>query len=106
MPERRDAGPNVLGRLALLIAAACLIALGMATAQYLAVNKGFLRRLPGTEERPAGPVLQAAPRQELEDLRRRQERALEGYGWSDRAKGLARVPIERAMELLLEEVRP
>ena len=106
MRERRDALPSLIGRLALLIGAGILLGLGLATAQYLALNGGFPRRIPMTTETPPGPALQVAPRRELEKLRRRQERRLEGYEWSDRERRLTRVPIERAMELLLEEVRP
>ena len=34
--------------------------------------------------------------------RRRQRRALERYGWVDRDGGVARVPITRAMDLVVE----
>jgi hypothetical protein len=33
------------------------------------------------------------------DLADTQRRVLEGYGWVDRAHGVARIPIERAIEL-------
>lgn len=106
MRERRDALTAVFTRLALLIAGGILVGLGIATAQYLALNKGFARRLPMTDEIPPAPVLQAAPRQDLERVRREQERRLEGYEWSDRGRRWVRVPVERAMELLLEDVPP
>ncbi|MFL6655165.1 MAG: hypothetical protein ACJ8KA_10255 [Sulfurifustis sp.] len=37
-----------------------------------------------------------------EALRREQEAKLESYGWVDRERGVARIPIERAMELYVE----
>jgi hypothetical protein len=106
MREHRDALPSLLIRLALLIGAGIVVGLGIATAQYLALNGGFSRRRPMADEAPPAPALQAAPRQDLEEIRRRQERRLEGYEWSDRKRRFVRVPIERAMELLLEDVRP
>lgn len=36
---------------------------------------------------------------------RPERRALESYGWVDRAQGIVRIPIEEAKELLLEEVK-
>jgi hypothetical protein len=32
----------------------------------------------------------------------KQNAILNGYGWIDRDKGIARIPIDRAMELMLE----
>jgi hypothetical protein len=91
MPELR--------RLVFVLALAALAAVALATAQFL-----FLRRpAPQRPEPPPEPRLQAAPREDLAELRRRQSRILDSYGWSDRGRGFVRVPIERAMELLLEE---
>ena len=101
MPEALDAQPRVFRRLALVIAAASLAAAGIATAQY-----AFLGRPAGPPagELPPPPLLQDAPRSELETLRLRRRRELESYGRGD--DGRVRVPIERAMELLLEDGLP
>jgi hypothetical protein len=50
-----------------------------------------------------GPALQLAPPHEAEEIRRQQLELLEGYDWVSREEGLVRVPIERAMELYLQE---
>jgi hypothetical protein len=55
---------------------------------------------------PPAPRLQAYPAQELEAYRKAQSRWTLEYGWIDRAEGLVHVPIERAMELVLEEGLP
>jgi hypothetical protein len=39
-------------------------------------------------------------------LREVQRRKLESAGWVDRAQGIARIPIDRAMELVLQGERP
>jgi hypothetical protein len=39
----------------------------------------------------------------LADLRAADAEALSKYGWVDQSKGLVRLPIQRAMELVLEE---
>jgi hypothetical protein len=58
------------------------------------------------EHRPPAPNLQVDPRQQLLDLRADEERILTSYGWVDQTNGLTRVPIERAMELLVEQGLP
>ena len=40
-----------------------------------------------------------------EDLEREQRRQLQSWGWVDRDAGLARIPIDRAMDLVVEESR-
>jgi hypothetical protein len=57
------------------------------------------------EQAPPAPRLQANPRRDLEALRAREDGLLESYAWVDRATGHVRIPVERAMALLLEEAR-
>lgn len=57
------------------------------------------------EERPE-PRLQVSPRADLAALRRAEERLLHSYGWVDREKNIARVPIERAMEMVVQKGLP
>ena len=40
----------------------------------------------------------------LKTLREETDKALTTYGWIDKTKGLARIPIERAMELTVAEL--
>jgi hypothetical protein len=49
---------------------------------------------------PPLPRLQAAPIDDLRRLRKAEEEILTTYAWSDAKKGLVRIPIERAMDLL------
>jgi hypothetical protein len=56
----------------------------------------------GLRRLPPGPRLQAAPERQLQELRRTEEHLLDSYGWVDQASGVARIPIERAMDLILE----
>jgi len=58
------------------------------------------------ERVPPAPRLQDAPLADLEALRAREDAELERWGWADREAGRARVPIARAMELLVERERP
>ncbi len=56
-----------------------------------------------SDDRPSGPLLQAEPERQMEDFQREEEARVTSYGWHDRANGLARIPLERAAELILEE---
>jgi hypothetical protein len=59
-----------------------------------------------TRQLPAGPQLQVNPRQDLLRFRAQQENSLDSYAWEDRDAGTVRVPIDRAMELLLKKGLP
>jgi hypothetical protein len=58
------------------------------------------------EHRPPGPNLQVDPRQQLLDLRADEESILTTYGWIDETHGMTRVPIDRAIDLLVEQGLP
>ena len=68
--------------------------------------------MAATDELPPEPRLQGSPGHELppelemKELRAAQETALHSYGWVDRNAGIVRIPIEQAMQKLLEERLP
>ncbi len=51
---------------------------------------------------PPLPRLQVNPEQDLKALREQQTAALDTYGWVDRDRGIVHIPIDRAMDLILE----
>lgn len=55
---------------------------------------------------PPGPKLQVHPALELRDLRQGEDEKLNSYGWVDQSAGIARIPIDRAMDLLLKNGLP
>jgi hypothetical protein len=63
---------------------------------------------PFRDFRPVAPPprIQTAPANDLIEYRRAQERLLSSSGWIDQKKGIARIPIDRAMELLLRQGLP
>ena len=52
------------------------------------------------------PEFQENPQQELQDLRAKQKALLEGYGWVNKEAGMARIPIEEAMKMVVERGLP
>jgi hypothetical protein len=55
---------------------------------------------------PPAPRIEEHGSEELQQLRGQEERLLSTYGWVDKAKGVVRIPIDRAMELQLERGLP
>jgi hypothetical protein len=55
---------------------------------------------------PPEPRLQTNPRQDLGDLRAREDQVLTSYGWVDKNTGIVRIPIDEAMKLTLERGLP
>jgi hypothetical protein len=51
---------------------------------------------------PPAPRLQVTPVLDLKNYRDSQREQLETYGWVDKEGGVVRIPIERAMDLVLE----
>jgi hypothetical protein len=52
------------------------------------------------------PQLEIDERTELNDIRLREEDILSTYGWVDQKSGVVRIPIDRAMDLLVERGLP
>jgi hypothetical protein len=50
---------------------------------------------------PPEPRLQTHPVRDLRELRAAEDATLTSYGWVDRKAGIVRIPIARAMELLV-----
>jgi hypothetical protein len=57
-------------------------------------------------ERFPSPHLQVSPPADMAAFRAQEEQGMTNYAWIDRSNGVVRIPIERAMELLLERGLP
>ena len=49
------------------------------------------------------PRLQISPQEDLDQMLHQENEVLSTYGWIDRERGIARIPIDRAMQLFLEK---
>jgi hypothetical protein len=59
----------------------------------------------GRQEPPA-PRVQPDPLQDLTDMRAEENAVLTTYGWVDRSAGVVRLPVRRAMDLLVQRGLP
>lgn len=55
---------------------------------------------------PPAPELEVHGREDFQKMYAEQQQELETYAWEDRQAGVVRVPIERAMDLLLQKGLP
>jgi hypothetical protein len=55
---------------------------------------------------PPEPRLQANPKLELKDLRADEDAILNGYGWVDPNKGIVRIPIAQAIDIVAQKGLP
>src|SRR5882762_9281488 len=55
---------------------------------------------------PPGPRLQPSPPRDMDELRAKDQEALNTYGWVDPSRGVARIPVERAIEIAAEKGLP
>ena len=60
----------------------------------------------GPSELPPAPRLQVTPAVDLLQLRERENNLLNQYGWVDRKEGIARIPIDRAMDIISQRGLP
>lgn len=57
-------------------------------------------------EQPSGPVLQVVPGLDWRAMKAENAERLESYGWVDEGAGVAHIPIEAAVDVLLEQGVP
>lgn len=55
------------------------------------------------QKEPPEPRLQAKPRLDLSEFRATEDAKVKSYGWIDPEKGVVRIPISRAMDLVAKE---
>ena len=81
--------------------------LGVYERQYARAQTQVYPMAAGQQDRlPPEPRLQNDPQQELRDLRAKQEQLLTGYGWVNKEAGVARIPIDEAMRMVVERGLP
>lgn len=55
---------------------------------------------------PPHPRLQVTPATDLQQIRAEEDAILSTYGWIDEQGGIVRIPVDRAMQLLVERGLP
>ena len=104
--EESDVSPWAVGKFAIGLALVCVISLALLFGffRYLLSEEGG--KAPEIVKSPPNPVLETEPPVELKAFRAAEEHELNTYGWVDQQTGIVRIPIERAMDILLQRGFP
>lgn len=113
--EHTDIDPSVGYKFALWLAVAMVVSFGIVYGTFFffegrekAYNEA-VQKYPlavGQTKEPPAPNLQKQPFKDVYMLRQAEADKLGSYGWVDKDGGVARIPIDRAMEVMLERGFP
>jgi hypothetical protein len=113
--EHTDIDPNVGYKFALWLAVAMFISFGIVYGTFW-FFEGQERRAnaaaskyplaAGQHKEPPAPNLQKQPFKDVYMLRQAENEKLTSYGWVDKDGGVTRIPVDRAMEVMLQRGFP
>ena len=112
--EHRDVNVLALGKFAIGLVIVTIFCMGIVAGilQYLMHKEGgmFVSRIepPPTDTRqlPPEPRLEETPSQDEREMRAAEDKLQGTYGWLDQDSGVVRLPIARAMDLVVQEGLP
>ena len=106
--EHSDVNAWMVGKFGIALVLLCITAMGLLF--------GLFRYFESTEEGgrppatavklPPAPRLETSEVQDLQAIRAAEEQLLTTYGWVDQQKGVVRIPIARAIDLLAQRGLP
>ncbi|HVB08548.1 MAG TPA: hypothetical protein VNF00_06330 [Candidatus Acidoferrales bacterium] len=109
--EKRDANLRaiaIFGGVLFLTIAGVLIGMRFLFFHFAKEQSLGTRETPFANARvlPPEPRLQPNPRRDLENYMAAQKHEFTTYGWVDRQNGVVRIPVKRAMRILLKQGFP
>lgn len=113
--EHTDIDVNVGYKFGLWLAVSMAISIGIVTGAFYFFDgqqksaNALAQKYPlavGQVKQPPAPNLQNQPFKDLYMLRQGEAEKLTSYGWIDKDGGIARLPIDRAIDVMLEKGFP
>jgi len=109
--EKSDANPRALALFAAIIIATLALAFVIAASTFRYFASAQTLGAPSSQFAPARvlppePRLQPDPRLDLQRMRQEESTNLNSYGWVNPNAGAVRIPINRAMDRILEKGLP
>lgn len=113
--EHTDIEPGVGYRFAVWLAVAMLLSAGLVYGTFRVLERSRVaddaaaQTYPlaaGQSHEPPAPRLQTQPFKDVYQLKTEQRGTLNSYGWVDKANGVVHIPVDRAMQLLLQRGLP
>jgi len=89
-----------------LVHLALWLLFGYFTAEAARGPRAFPLAAAADARLPPEPRLQTNPREDLRQLRQREDAVLTSYGWVDKNAGIARIPIDEAIRLTVQKGLP
>jgi len=104
--EIRDVNAWAVGKFAIVLVLLCIFSLALLLGlfQFLQTRNGPLPS--ATRPAPPQPRLETTPVPDLKAMRDAEEKILNSYGWVDQSKGIVRIPIAKAIDLLAQRGLP
>lgn len=113
--EHTDIDPSVGYKFALWLSVAMLVSFGIVygafwffEGQERAANQAAMKYplAAGQHREPPAPNLQTQPFKDVYKLRQAEDEKLTTYSWIDKEGGVVRIPIDRAIDVMLERGLP
>jgi len=106
--EEADVNVFAVGKFAVGLVLVTILAMGMIVGVF-----NVLKSMEGGEAKTIDPTtvfpqpqLQKTPPPDLKNVRAAEDQVLNGYGWVDQQKGVVRVPISQAMDMVVKKGLP
>jgi len=105
--ESRDVAFKPLVKAGVWFTIFCILSAVVTAVIYIALVPDHVAK-PSLKLPPNQPLLQdnITRKKDMRDLLAAEEKVLHNYGWVDQSKGIAHIPIERAIELTAERGLP
>jgi hypothetical protein len=113
--EHTDIDPGIGYKFALWLTVAMVLSFGIVYGVFMFFDRQqrqadvAAQKYPlavGVERPNPTPFLQTQPFQDISMLRGDEAKKLTSYGWVDKEGGVTRIPVDRAMELMLQRGFP
>jgi hypothetical protein len=112
--EHRDVNVFALGKFAIGLVIVSIFCIGLVAGvfQFLLHREGGVpasrMESPAQDARqlPPEPRVEETPARDLQEMRAAEEKILTSYGWLDQSAGTVRLPIDRAMNLVVDRGLP
>src|SRR5687767_4534886 len=113
--EHTDIDPGIGYKFALWLAVAMVLSFGIVYGAFWFFERQERAANTATERFPLAkdytrptptPALQTQPFRDLYMLREEEAKKLQSYGWVDKEGGVTRIPVDRAMEVMLQRGLP
>lgn len=105
--ENTDVDVWAVGRFAIALALLSILSLAGLFGLFRYFESSYGGRAAVTNPpRPPSPQLEEQPVLDLARERAAEDQILNSYGWVDRQNGVARIPIDRAMDLIAQRGLP